>query len=191
MRPVEHLMLRVAATCEELALPYFVTGSVASMAWGESRHTLDVDIVIELASWKVRDFCAAFPPPEYYVSEEAAMAAARAATQFNIVWTSLGVKADIMVFRGAPFDESRLARARRVQLPDVGTIMVSAPEDVILKKLEFFREGGSDKHLRDITSMIRISGDQFDWPYIEAWALRLGVVKEWRMIQERLRSAGP
>jgi hypothetical protein len=32
--------------------------------------------------------------------------------------------------------------------------------------MEYYREGGSDKHLRDITSMLKISGQDIDEAYI-------------------------
>lgn len=183
-------MIRVADVCSSLGLPYFVTGSLAGMRYGEVRFTQDVDIVIELPSWKVREFCAGFPEPEFYVNADAALMAAENGAQFNIIWTENGVKADIIAFRDTPFNESRLARARAAKLPTGAEVVFSAPEDVLLHKLVFFREGGSDKHTRDIASMIKISGSQLDYTYIEAWALRLGVVDQWRLIQERMRTAG-
>jgi hypothetical protein len=186
VQPAERLMLLVAGVCEEMGLPYFVTGSVASMAWGEPRHTLDVDIVVELPSWKAREFCSHFPAPDFYVSEEAAIVAAQEPSQFNIIHVAEGVKADIIVFAGKPYDESRLGRARRLDFSGTGSAMFSAPEDVILKKLEFFSEGGSDKHLRDIASMIRVSGAEIDYTYIEHWAMRLGVTEQWSLIKQRL-----
>jgi predicted nucleotidyltransferase len=114
------------------------------------------------------------------------MDAARRPSQFNILWPSEGVKADIMVFRDTPFDNSRLSRARRVDVPGVGSVMVAAPEDIILKKLEFFREGGSDKHVRDITSVLKSQKASIDLAYIERWALRTGVQDQWVMIKGRL-----
>ncbi len=64
--------------------------------------------------------------------------------------------------------------------------MVSAPEDVILKKLEFFKEGGSDKHLRDIASMYKTTGSTMDLAYLDHRSLRIGVGAQWRMMKERL-----
>ena len=191
MEAVERLMMRVVEACERLRLPYYVTGSYASMTWGEPRYTNDVDVVVELPSWKVREFCAAFPMPDFYVSEEAAMDAARAPSQFNILWTGEGVKADIMVFRDSPFDASRLSRARKVDVPEVGSVMVAAPEDINLKKLQFFREGGSDKHTRDITSVIKTQGNKIDFAYIERWVARIGVRDEWQLIKQRLGLPDP
>lgn len=61
-------------------------------------------------------------------------------------------------------------------------VWVAAPEDVILKKLVYFREGGSDKHLRDIASILKVSGSPLDRSYTEHWAMRLGVSELWRRV---------
>ena len=42
---------------EELDIPYMITGSVASMAYGEPRLTLDMDIVIDLPERQAEEFC--------------------------------------------------------------------------------------------------------------------------------------
>jgi hypothetical protein len=159
---------------------------MASMACGEPRSTLDVDVVVELPSWKVAEFCAAFPGPDFYVDERTAMEAAQGPGQFDIKYVTEGVKANIIVFSDTPFNELRLSRVRRVELPGSGAVMVSAPEDVILKKLEFFKEGGSDKHLRDIASMYKTTGSTMDLAYLDHWSLRIGVWAQWRMMKERL-----
>jgi hypothetical protein len=68
-------------------------------------------------------------------------------------------------------------------MPDGRQEPVAAPEDVILKKLQFFREGGSSKHLRDIASMIQTQRvDGIDWQYLAGWAESLGVSAEFERI---------
>ena len=47
-----------------------------------------------------------------------------------------------------------LARRRKVEVDGVG-VWVAPPEYVILRRLEFYREGRSEKHLRDIRAMAR------------------------------------
>lgn len=175
--------------CRSLKLPYYVTGSVASMQYGESRSTIDLDVVIELPSWNVREFCAAFPPPDWYIESEAVLHAVQTNTPFNVINSTEGLKIDVMPVREGQYEECRLARARRLDLPGGGSAMFAAPEDVILKKLEFFREGASDKHLRDIASMLKVSGPEIDLDYIASWAPRLGVTEEWGMMKKRLGMA--
>lgn len=57
-----------------------------------------------------------------------------------------------------------------------------SPENLILKKMDFFREGASDRHLRDIVSMLKISGDQIDRDYISTWAKKLELDDIWQRI---------
>jgi hypothetical protein len=54
---------------------------------------------------------------------------------------------------------------------------------VILKKLEYYREGGSQKHLRDIAGVLRTT-EGLDRAYIERWADQLGVRAEWQEARE-------
>ena len=61
--------------------------------------------------------------------------------------------------------------------------MVAPPECVIVSKLEYYREGGSDKHVRDIRSMLAVSGDQIDKSELNEWIQRRGVQEQWRKIQ--------
>ena len=55
---------------ERQKLLYAIAGSHASMAFGESRLTNDIDVVIGLSPATLAPFCAAFPFPEFYVSED-------------------------------------------------------------------------------------------------------------------------
>jgi hypothetical protein len=53
--------------------------------------------------------------------------------------------------------------------------------------MEYYREGASDKHLRDIAGIIRVSSREVDIPYIDKWARDLGLEEIWDAIQKRLR----
>ena len=75
------LLRDVTTVLEQLSLRYFVTGSVATIFFGEPRFTNDIDIVVDLPA---------------------------------------------------------------------------------SQKLEYYREGGAEKHLRDIAGILRISGEQID-----------------------------
>ena len=52
--------------------------------------------------------------------------------------------------------------------------------------MEFYREGGSEKHLRDIAGILKISGNTVDRNYISEWAQRLGLTDIWNAVQKRL-----
>lgn len=185
----------IARVCEQMGLRYAVVGSVASGYYGEPRSTRDVDVAVELPSWSVAEFLSHFPEDQFYHSQEAATSAVSHGGQFNLLHKRTGYKIDVMVPGDAPFDELQLDRARDSDLVPGSRVRVAAPEDVILHKLRYFREGGSDKHLSDIASMIKIIGwsdaplrpePGIDRGYVEQWALRIGVMHEWRAILTRL-----
>lgn len=184
--PYEQLALRVTGFCEQHGWPYYITGSVASMAYGEPRFTRDVDIVVRMPREDAGSLCEAFPLPDYYADPESAREAARRGGQFNILWPAELVKADIIAQRAGAFEEECLARARRLSFPSGGEALFSSPENVVLSKLEFFRDGGSDKHLRDIASIFKVQKSAVDQAYIESWVPRLGVQLEWRAMLARL-----
>ena len=171
---------------EQLDLRYLVTGSLATVFYGEPRFTNDIDIAVQLPASAVDELCAAFPSPEFYVSPESARRAVTHKSQFNVIHPASGLKLDLIVLADNAFNRSRLARARTVHPAADYTACFSSPEDVILMKLDFHRRGGSDKHLRDIASVLRVSGDQVDRAYVDSWADRLGLSETWQALLARI-----
>lgn len=181
MEPPE-LLRHTAQVLERLAVPYLVTGSTATIAYGEPRFTNDIDIVAALRLDQVEPFCQAFPPPEFYCSIDAGRDAVQRCFQFNIIQPGSGLKVDVMIPADTPFNRSRLGRGIRLQVKDDLTVCFASPEDVILKKLEYYRKGGSDKHLRDIAGVLKIRGARLERDYIALWAERLGLAELWRQV---------
>jgi hypothetical protein len=181
-------LLKVLVTAlDRLGVPYLLTGSLATSTFGEPRFTNDIDVVVRLTPGQVPGLCAAFPEPDYYCDRNAAEQAVRERFQFNILHPASGQKVDVIVATESEFDRSRLARGVRVPAgPDFEAIF-SAPEDVIVKKLEYFREGGSEKHLRDIVGVLKVQGERIDRAYLAHWIARLGLAAEWALIEERLK----
>jgi hypothetical protein len=176
------LLRYVIQVLEKLGLRYFVTGSTATIFYGEPRFTNDIDIVVDLPPGRVAELCAAFPSSEFYVSEEAARRAVARRGQFNVIHPASGLKLDVMIPAEDLFNRSRFARIRRLHpAPDYDAAF-AAVEDVILKKMEYYREGGSEKHLRDIAGVLRISGGEVDRAYIEEWVGRLGLEEIWQIV---------
>lgn len=186
---MEHsdLLHFVVSVLERLGLRYFVTGSTVTIFYGEPRFTNDIDVVVDLSEGAVPEFCRQFPVEDFYVSDAAAIEAVRRHSQFNIIQPRSGLKVDVIVPPPSEFNRVRFARARRVQAGDGWDASFSSPEDAIVKKMEFFRAGGSDKHLRDITGVLKTSGGEIDTAYIDRWAATLGLTETWQAIRARLR----
>jgi hypothetical protein len=67
--------------------------------------------------------------------------------QFNIIHPSSGLKVDVIISKRDDFDQSRFERIKRLNVSENESANFAAPEDVIIKKLEYFKKGGSEKHL--------------------------------------------
>ncbi len=182
------LLRRIVEVLEELGLPYLVTGSTATIFYGEPRFTADIDVVVQLPAKRIPDLVRAFAGDEFYLDEESVRRAVAKRRQFNIIHPASGLKIELMIPGNGPFDRSRFTRGRRVRPSEDYEAVFASPEDVILKKLESYREGGSEKHLRDIASVIKISGETLDFGYLERWAQELELREVWAIVLERTKS---
>ncbi len=168
-----------------LGVRYIITGSVAAMIYGEPRLTNDVDLVVLLDAKQAARLPEVFPLEEFYCPPEEVIRKEMARPrrgQFNIIHHQTGFKADLYLCGTDPLNKWGLEKARRVQYSGE-EIYLSPPELVILRKLEFFREGGSEKHLRDIRFMLEVSADQIDRAELEKWIRERGLEKAWAAAQ--------
>lgn len=181
------LLRRVIDVLEDQHIVYLLVGSLASGVYGEPRLTADVDVVVELKLPQAAKLCAAFPAPEYYVSETAARQAVARGGQFNVIHPASGNKIDFIIARTDAWGRSQIARRRQELILPGRPGYTAAPEDVILGKLWYYREGGSEKHLRDIAGMLQVSGDEIDTAYVDAWSRELDLAAEWQAVLDRLQ----
>lgn len=116
-------------------IPYTLVGSFASIAYGEPRVTLDINIVLDLQDSQISAFCSAFPAPEFYLSEEAVRDALQARLQFKVWHPASGNKIDFILPRSDEWGQLQLQRRQKLQLlPDCAGFS-ARPEDVIIGKL--------------------------------------------------------
>jgi hypothetical protein len=175
---------------ERLGVSYMLVGSFASIAYGEPRLTQDLDIVVDLQPAHVQPLCAAFAAPEFFVNPQAVEDAVLTRFQFNVLHPGSGNKIDFILPRDDAWGRIQLARRQRVLLLPDREGYTARPEDVILGKLWYYSEGGSDKHLRDILGILRVSGAQVDRAEVQRWADALGLSPIWRAILAQ-ESAAP
>ncbi len=164
---------------ERAKVPYAVVGSVAASLYGEPRATNDVDLVIQVAPADAGRLVQAFPSDQFYVPPEEVMLIefARAHNgHLNVIALESMTKADLYPLSG--WEQEWFSRRRPLEISD-RTVWFAAPEAVILHKLRFFRDGGGEKHLRDIRGMLTVSGDSIDLPAIDEACAKLGLAAEW------------
>ncbi len=98
---------------EGMHAPYLVVGSIASIAYGESRFTQDIDIIAGFEMRHVGDLLAAFPSDEFYLSEAAMREAVRTSFQFNVIHPGSGNKIDFILPRDDEWARAQMARRDR------------------------------------------------------------------------------
>jgi hypothetical protein len=187
--PEANLFLLFVRGLNTLGVPYMVSGSVASMVYGEPRLTHDVDLVAELSQERIARLPDVFPPSEFYCppSEVVAVEAARDFRgHFNVIHLKTGFKADVYLAGRDRLHAWALARTRKVVV-EGETLPVAPPEYVILRKLEFFREGGSEKHVRDIRSMLAAGVDLDERAELERLIADRGLREAWQEVLEAPR----
>ena len=182
------LLRYIVETLETLGVDYMVSGSQASIYYGEPRMTQDIDVIAEVTLAHLPGLLDRFASPEFYLSEEAARDVVLARGQFKIIHSPTGLKIDIVVRKDTPYHQVEFERRRREPILQGRDAYFARPEDVILNKLLYFQQGGSERHLRDIAGMLRVSGAEIDTGYIDDWAQRLGVGDTWRAVRERAKS---
>lgn len=100
---------------------------------------------------------------------------------FNLIHQVSGVKIDIVPLKRTEFAESEFSRRRQVEVLPGLEVCVASVEDIIIKKLDYFREGGSEKHLIDIRGMLAETA--VDPAYLQIWIAKLGLAAEWAKVE--------
>jgi hypothetical protein len=166
----------VAAHLDRLGLAHTIGGSIASSFAGEPRSTVDIDFVVDLPEGRIDDLVGAVGS-EFYVDADAVRRAIRTRTSVNLIHQATQLKVDLFVAGGTPLDAQQIARRLAVDLGGGRQLHVHPPEDILLQKLRWYRQGGgvSDRQWRDIAAIVRVQAARLDRAYLRANAPALGV----------------
>lgn len=173
-----NLLAHITRLLDQAGIRYMAVGSLASSFHGEPRTTRDIDLVIDPTAISLTEFLGALPRADFYVDAGAASEALDRRTSFNIVEIETGWKVDLMIRRDRPFSRDELDRRIAVRLLGTDTYVATA-EDTIIAKLEWAREGESERQLRDVASILAVSGEGLDHGHLERWIAALELADVW------------
>lgn len=169
-----------------LGIRYIVTGAVASIIYGEPRLTHDLDIVIELNSDDISRFASTFPIKDFYCPPPEVIRVEVTRQQrghFNLIHHNTGFKADVYVSGQDKLHKWAMDQRKCVDF-EGDSLWLAPVEYVILRKLEYYQEGGSEKHLGDISGIMEISFDQIDFELLKEKVKELNLEDEWKKIEK-------
>lgn len=179
--PEDNPLAIFAPGLNALGVPWMAVGSIASSAYGERRTTLDLDVVAVVGQHQAARFADVFPETDFYCPQVDVINAEAARSghgHFNLIHHHSVYKADVYLTAGTDFERWAFANRRVVKAGET-PVWLAPPEYVIVHKLEFFREGGSDKHLRDIRGMLAVT--DVDLQFLEKEIASRGLMREWQL----------
>lgn len=169
----------VVKAFEKIGVPYYISGSVASSAYGIARATLDVDLVTDLRTQHVNSLTEILES-DYYIDKEMILDAIKRSSSFNLIHLETMLKVDIFITKDRPYNKMAFQRKRKDTLDEeqgAAEFYFASPEDIILNKLEWFRMGGevSERQWHDVLGIMKVQGDLVDKEYLRNWAAELGI----------------
>lgn len=160
----------VSERLEAARLPFMLTGSFAMAYYGKPRMTRDLDIVVLLREDDVTGIVAALSD-EFYIDADSVRSAVISQRLFNLMHLATSIKVDLIVRKGSEYRQVEFARRQPVQMNGVKTWIVTR-EDLILSKLVWSKDAGSELQRRDVKTLLDESMDRV---YLKRWAEQLGV----------------
>jgi hypothetical protein len=154
---------------ETANIPYYVTGGVAAIAYGESRTTQDLDVVMAVARNDIPTFATLLEQAGFYVPgvEDATSGRMHTlqVTQMNTIY-----RADLVIADINPYEQLKFARRQAYRLNGKTEVYLASPEDVVVNKLRWGKQSQSQKQWRDVLGVLKAQQEILDYEYMHHWA---------------------
>ena len=166
---VDALLRQVVLALDSAGVPFMLTGSLAAAYHGAGRATMDIDLVIAPSRAQLGSLLDALSATGHYVSRDAAKEALAGQGMFNVIDTTTGWKADLIIRRARTFSETEFARRRPAEYEGC-PLWVATVEDV----MSATREAGFGPEVkrRIILGTYALSAGYYDAYYGSAQKVR-------------------
>jgi predicted nucleotidyltransferase len=164
------VLREVSQRFSDEGMEFMLTGSVAMNFYAEPRMTRDIDLVVALTEADAETVVRLFEE-DFYIDPDVVKRAIARRSIFNMIHFDSVVKVDCIVRKDEPFRLEEFARRRQIHLPGFDTWIVSR-EDLLLSKLVWGKESGSEVQIKDARNLIV---PECDMDYVRSRARLLSV----------------
>ncbi len=175
---LEQVLRTVLSYLDRLDISYLITGGIAATVHGRPRFTQDIDFVIAPTRDQLDRLVDALDP-EFTVNRDAAREAYARRGEFNAIHRTLVFKVDFWFSTGDAFDTGRLGRAFKLEILPGVMARVATPEDTIISKLLWLRQGATERSTEDIRGILRAHLGRLDLDYLDAMIRQLRLENIW------------
>ena len=180
---------------EPAKIPYYITGGVAALAYGDPRTARNLDLVIAIEASEVTTLVTALEAAGFYCPPLAVEAVKSGReTMLSVTHSELLLNADLMLHGDSDFDRSKLSRRQLVSisLDENERFWLISPEDLILAKLQGVKlqwaaRSNSEKQWRDVLGVMKVQGDHLDRSVLIHWAKAIGLEED---VDRALQASG-
>lgn len=167
----------VSAKLEKNGIAHMLTGSLAMNYYATPRMTRDIDLVVELSAEDAEKIAQLFSS-DYLAESSAIQNALQYGGMFNLIHLESIIKVDCIIRKSASYRQIEFARRQQVSIGGKTTWIVSK-EDLMISKLDWAKESGSERQLDDIRNL---AGTGYDAAYLNNWIQKLGLSEIWNNV---------
>jgi hypothetical protein len=174
--------IQLAAELHDLfqanGINYYITGGVAAVAYGETRTTQDLDVVLAINLADLSQIANIFETAGFYVSGLDDVITQRMFS-FQVTQIATISRADLIIADSSEYSRIQLSRRQIIPIGTGKDVYFASPEDVIINKLVWVKSSQSEKQWRDVLSTMKTQQESLDYNYIGEWARKLGIVADY------------
>jgi hypothetical protein len=159
-------------------ISYYVTGGVAAVAYGETRTTQDLDVVLAIDLIDLPRIAIVLETAGFYVSGLDDVIAQRMSS-FQVTQIETISRADLILSNSTEYSDIQLSRRKIIPIEIGKEVYFASPEDVIINKLLWGKQTQSEKQWRDVLSIMKTQRESLDYVYISEWADKFGIMSDY------------
>ena len=168
------LATQLHAVFENANIPYYITGGVAAIAYGDPRTTRDLDVVIQVPRTSIIQLQETLELAGFYVAGADDVASGRMKT-LQITQMETISRADLILADEDTYTQQQFERRRHYAFPNETEVYLASPEDVVISKLRWGLRSESEKQRRDVLAILKVLQGELDYEYIYHWAAEFGL----------------